>query len=103
MRILFTVMIFICASKSYADHFNTNNLLNSCNQDTSFSSTCYTYVGAYKDLLRFFAYSTAEKRDEIFCVYEVPAAEIVDALGKMSIRGTDPHRIGDFLIKEFCS
>ena len=54
-------------------------------------------------MLRFFAYSTAEKRDEIFCVYEVPAAEIVDALGKMSIRDTDPHRIGDFLIKEFCS
>lgn len=95
-------LMFLCASQSYADHFNTNNLLNECSRDTSFESSCYTYVAAYSDLLGFFIFSAAEERNKIFCLSRVPTPEIVKALGKMTIRSTDPHRIGDFLIKEFC-
>lgn len=99
---LILTLFYLCGPPSYADHFNTGNLLDECRKDTSFSGACSTYVGAYKDLIGFLIFSTEERRDEIFCLRSVGRKVIVDALSEMTLRSTDPHRISDFLIKEFC-
>jgi hypothetical protein len=48
-------------------------------------------------------FSSNEERAALLCLLDVPTADIAQALSDMSLRSTDPQRIGDFLIKEFCS
>lgn len=102
IRVIFCLLFCVSGTVGYADHFNTRNLLAECQKDTSFSSSCTTYVAAYKDLIGFLIFSTDEQRGKILCLSQIPTNDIVNALGHMTLRSTDPHRIGDFLIKEFC-
>ena len=94
-----TLLVFTSAN---ADHFNTRNLLSSCNQDTSFDSVCFTYIAAYKDLLGFIVTGSPEKKKKMFCLSNVPTTEIVNVLREMQHRSSDRAQIADFLISEFC-
>lgn len=102
MRVMFCLLLWLSGTVGYADRFNTRNLLAECQKDTFFSSSCTTYVAAYKDLIGFLIFSTDEQRGEILCLSQIPTNDIVNVLGNMTLRINDPHRIGDFLIKEFC-
>lgn len=103
MRVAIIATIYCFATYGFADHWNTRNLLNACDDDSAFASPCYTYLGAYKDLLGYMIFSSDEERAALSCLLDVPTADIAQALSDMSLRSTDPQRIGDFLIKEFCS
>jgi len=103
IRLAIFVILNGVATTSFADHWNTRNLLNACDDDNAFASPCYTYIGAYKDLLGYMIFSSDEERVALTCLLDVPTADITQALSDMSLRSTDPQRIGDFLIKEFCS
>lgn len=103
IRIAIVVILSAFATHSYADHWNTRNLLNTCRDDNVFASPCYTYLGAYKDILGYMILSSDEERAALLCLLDVPTADMARALSDMSLRSTDPQRIGDFLIKEFCS
>lgn len=96
------VPIFLVFTPVNADHFNTRNLLNSCKQDASFDSACFTYIAAYKDLLGFIVTGSPEKKKKMFCLSNVPTTEIVNVLREMRHRSSDPAQIADFLISEFC-
>jgi len=102
MRVIICFLFCVSGTVGYADYFNTRNLLAECQKDTSFSSSCTTYVAAYQDLIGFLIFSTDEQRGEILCLSQIPTKDIVNALGNMTLRSTDPQRIGDFLTKEFC-
>ena len=101
-KILITLLFCLSITQGKADHFNTDNLFYSCKQDTSFWSSCYSYLGGMKDLLGFFIYSSPEKRAEILCLMEVPTKEMVETISKLQLRESDPMFVADFLIAEFC-
>lgn len=103
IRLTILVILSGVATHSFADHWNTRNLLDACDDDNAFASPCYTYLGAYKDILGYMIFSSSEDRAALFCLRDVPTADMALALSDMSLRSTDPKRIGDFLIKEFCS
>lgn len=103
IRLAILVILIGVATHSYADHWNTRNLLNACREDNAFASPCYTYLGAYTDVLGYMIFSSDEERAALLCLLDVPTADMARALSDMSVRSTDPQRIGDFLIKEFCS
>ena len=102
IRVILCLLFCVSGTLGYADHFNTRNLLAECRKDKSFSSSCTTYVAAYQDLIGFLIFSSSEQRAKILCLSQTPTNDIVNALGSMTLRSTDPQRIGDFLIKEFC-
>lgn len=103
IRLAILVILSGVATHSFADHWNTRNLLDACDDDNAFASPCYTYLGAYKDVLSYMIFSSIEERAALLCLLDVPTADIALALSDMSLRSTDPQRIGNFLIKEFCS
>ena len=103
VRVAIILTICCFATYGFADHWNTRNLLNACDDDNAFASSCYTYLGAYKDLLGYMIFSSDEERAALLCILDVPTADIAQTLSEMTLRSTDPQRIGDFLIKEFCS
>jgi len=103
IRLAILIVLSCVATHSFADHWNTRNLLDACDDDNGFASPCYTYLGAYKDILGYMIFSSNEDRATLLCLWDVPTADMALALSDMSLRSTDPQRIGDFLIKEFCS
>lgn len=103
IRLVISLFLIGFAIPSSADHWNTRNLLNTCRDDNAFTSPCYTYLGAYKDILGYMVFSSDDERAALLCLLDVPTVDIAQALSNMSLRSTDPQRIGDFLIKEFCS
>ena len=51
IRLASLVILTGVATHSFADHWNTRNLLDACDDDNAFASPCYTYLGAFKDIL----------------------------------------------------
>lgn len=89
-----------CSSAS-ADHFNQRNIIDLCRSDTSFDSTCFTYLAAYRDLIGFLIFSSDEDRARLLCLIQVPTVDIAQRVATAS--ETDRSgQVADLLIDEFC-
>jgi len=88
--------------KGNADHFNPSNLIDSCKQDTSFDSVCYTYLAAYRDALGGVLFADSdEERMKLFCLLDVPTKDMAEHLKKSEY----PYKyqpVPDYLVKRFC-
>ena len=98
---LLSISISCAFGSASADHFNQRNIIELCQSDTSFSSTCYTYLAAYRDLLGFLSFATDEDRARVLCLGQVPTDVMAQRLATAS--ETDrPGQVADLLINEFC-
>ena len=66
--IIITSALMLLASHASAEYFKQRNIIRECAKDTSFGSTCYTYLAAYSDFLGFFARATDAQRAKSVCI-----------------------------------
>lgn len=101
-KIILAVLVYLFCTQVQATHYNTRNLLEVCKADTSFNSNCHTYLGGMMDMMIFFSHSTLEERIKALCLLQLPTKKIVDTVGKLQLRESDPWRTTDFLVAEYC-
>ena len=100
-RVLVLISIFLFANQASADHFNKRNIAQLCAADKEFSSTCYTYIAAYKDFLAFFVRATEEERARSLCLLDLETHQIADRLASEQPGGSP--QIARWIIDEFCN
>ena len=87
-----------------ADHFNKRNLIDLCKEDTSFYSTCYTYLAAYRDLIGFLIFSSEEERTRLLCLSSPNlTTERIARRLTVAEETERPGQVADLLIEEFCN
>ena len=100
-RLLAILSVVLFANQASADHFNMRNIAQLCAADKEFSSTCYTYIAAYKDFLAFFVRATEEERARSLCLLDLETHQIADRLASEQPGGSP--QIARWIIDEFCN
>ena len=58
MRIaVITFWMLFAATNVSAEYFNQRNIIEECSKDSSFGSTCHTYLAAYRDFMTFMVFA----------------------------------------------
>ena len=99
--ISFLVMLIVPLT-SNADHFNQNNIIAECSTDRSFSSSCYTYVAAYKDFLSWFIRASEEEQVRSLCILRVNTDRITERLASSS-KTEGSYQVTDLILAELCN
>ena len=100
-RLLAILSVVLFANQVSADHFNKRNIAKLCAADNEFSSTCYTYIAAYKDFLAFFVTATEEERARSLCLLDLETHQIADRLASEQSGGSP--QIARLIMDEFCN
>jgi hypothetical protein len=96
--------LYLLPSVGRADHFSQRNLIDLCKEDTSFDSTCYTYLAAYRDLVGFLVHSTEEERIRLLCLSNPNLT--TDRIARRLTVADETRRPGQvayLLMEEFCN
>lgn len=103
-KIVLAVVMCCISAPVFADHFNQRNIITLCNEDTSFDSTCYTYLAAYRDLIGFLMFSTEEERAKLLCLVN-PSITTERIARQIAVADETEQsgQIADLLIEEICN
>jgi len=101
-KLIISILLILVWTPLYAEHFNQDNIIDECAKDTSFNSTCYTYIAAYKDFLAFYTRTSDENRERILCLRKLTTKRIVERLAVAEPTAKD-YRVPKLIIDEFCN
>ena len=101
-KLIISILLILIWTPVSAEHFNQDNIIDECGEDTSFNSTCYTYIAAYKDFLAFYTRTSDENRERILCLRKLTTKRIVERLAVAKPTAKD-YRVPKLIIDEFCN
>ena len=101
-KLIITVLLVLIWTPVSADHFNSNNIIEECAEDSSFNSKCYTYIAAYGDILVHYLRASEEDKIKLLCLLSLDTRKIVKRLSTIDEPVSD-QRGPMLIIDEFCN
>ena len=99
---IITSALMLLASHASAEYFNQRNIIRECAKDTSFGSTCYTYLAAYSDFLAFFARATDAQRAKSVCILSLETERVAKRLAQAKPLPSG-YQVPYLIFDEFCN
>jgi hypothetical protein len=101
-KLIIAALLVLSWTSVSADHFNSDNIIEECAEDTSFNSKCYTYIAAYGDILIHYLRASEDDKTRLLCLLSLDTRKIVKRLSTIDEPVSD-QRVPMLIIDEFCN
>ena len=103
MRIaVITFWMLFAATNVSAEYFNQRNIIEECSKDSSFGSTCHTYLAAYRDFMTFMVFAPDAEAAKSVCIFDLDTERVAKRLAQAKPL-PNGYRVPALIVDEFCN